>query len=304
MSHMRSTFVYYGGLILSILLMIISQWSLAMPLQHGVAMGESTWANLPIESYYISEKLDGVRGYWTGTEMLSRQGYPIIVPTWFTKHLGERPLDGEIWLGRERFEELSALIAREDVEDPLWNEVTYQIFDLPAEKGRFKERVVIMQDYIESLQANNPHLKMIPQEKFSSKEALSAHLQAVSQAGGEGLMLHHEDAYYRPYQRTHDLIKLKVVDEGCALVRGYNPGKGKYQGMVGSLRVETIINGEKRYFKVGSGLTDALRADPPKIGSAIIYRHNDLTKRGIPRFPRFKALHLEENCDGYWAKTE
>ncbi len=290
------------SVILSIIGILPAFSDTLMPLQHGIALSDAKWSTLPIESYYVSEKLDGVRGYWTGKEMLSRQGYPITMPKWFTQNLGDKPLDGEIWLGRETFETLSGLIAREDVTDPLWQSVTYQIFDMPAEKGTFKERVLLMKAHIASLQPQNPHLKMIPQEKFSSKEALETHLQAIAKAGGEGLMLHHQDAYYQPYNRTNALIKLKVIDEGCALVRGYSPGKGKYQGMVGSLRVETMIDGEKRYFKVGSGLTDLMRKDPPEIGQAIIYRHNDFTKNGIPRFPRFKTVHVEENCDGYWAK--
>jgi DNA ligase-1 len=67
-------------------------------------------------------------------------------------------------------------------------------------------------------------------------------------------------------------------------VIGYNPGKGKYQGMTGSLLVE-LPNGTR--FSIGSGLTDAQRRNPPPIGSEITFKHYGWTKKGKPRFPVF-----------------
>ena len=33
-----------------------------------------------IQGWWMSEKLDGVRGYWTGKEMISRSGNPFHIP--------------------------------------------------------------------------------------------------------------------------------------------------------------------------------------------------------------------------------
>lgn len=266
-----------------------------MPLQHGISLTPKKTSELQIEDYFVSEKLDGIRGYWDGTTLYSRQGYAIVAPTWFTEHLGKTPLDGEIWLGRETFQELSGLIARNDVDDPLWHDVTYQIFDLPANKGRFKDRVMAMQTHIQALENNNPHLKMIDQIKLESLGDLDALLAKVIEGGGEGLMLHHEMAYYRPYIRHDALLKVKEVDDGCAIIRDFTSGKGKYLDMVGALVVETVIDDEIKRFRVGSGLTDMMRENPPKIGSVITYLHNGFTDQGIPRFPRVESINVT-NC--------
>lgn len=266
----------------------------AMPLQHGLSLTPKIESEIKIEAYYVSEKLDGIRGYWDGTTLYSRQGYTIVAPDWFTKNLGEKPLDGEIWLGRQTFQTLSGLIARNDVDDPLWNEVTYQIFDLPAEKGRFKERVEIMKRHIQDLSVKNPHVKMVSQMKIASLEALNLRLTKVIANGGEGLMLHHENALYQPYIRHDSLLKVKEIDDGCAVIRGFTKGKGKYKNMVGALIVETVIDQEIKRFRIGSGLTDKMREHPPEVGSIITYLHNGFTKRGIPRFPRLDRIHVSD----------
>ncbi|MCY2993879.1 MAG: hypothetical protein NTY19_39290 [Planctomycetota bacterium] len=40
-------------------------------------------------------------------------------------------------------------------------------------------------------------------------------------------------------------------------------------------------------FSVGTGFTDAERQHPPSIGSSITFRYQELTDRGVPRFPSF-----------------
>ena len=42
-----------------------------------------------------------------------------------------------------------------------------------------------------------------------------------------------------------------------------------------------------------SGLTDALRARPPAVGTWVTYRFNGLTGGGVPRFPRFLRVREE-----------
>lgn len=283
-----------SSLILGIGLMSVVSFSSAMPLQHGISLTPKKASEIDITDYYVSEKLDGIRGYWDGSTLFSRQGYAIVAPDWFTENLGERPLDGEIWLGRETFQALSGLIARNDVMDPLWSQVTYQIFDLPAEKGTFKARVALMQTYLSHLAVDNPHVKMVDQFRLPSNAALDQQLKETLMQGGEGLMLHHEAALYRPYIRHDALLKVKEVDDGCAIIRGFTAGKGKYATMVGALEVETIVDGEIKSFRIGSGLTDAMRLSPPEIGTIVTYLHNGFTQKGIPRFPRIAQINVED----------
>ena len=282
------------------LLFIISilSFSGAVPLQHGKSLTPSVQASMDINHYFISEKLDGVRGYWDGAQLLSRQGYLITTPSWFTEGFGEIPLDGELWLGRERFQEVSALIARNDIEDPLWQEMTYQIFDLPSLAGDFETRVAAMSAHIAQLSLHNPYIKKIAQTRLSSLEMLDQSLTETVALGGEGLMLHHEASHYQAYIRHGELLKVKHVDDGCALIVGYTKGRGKYEGMVGALQVEVSIDETIQRFKIGSGLTDALRKQPPAKGRMIQYLHNGYTVKGIPRFPRLGDINSDE-CARY-----
>lgn len=286
-SDRKRFYSLYRSLLLAAVSLLISMTvTLGVPLQHGKSLTPAVRESLDITQYFVSEKMDGVRGYWDGVSLMSRQGYAIIVPSWFIEHLGDKPLDGELWLGRGNFQAISALIARGDIADPLWQKVTYQVFDLPAENGSFKARVSLMQDYLFSIAQKNPHVRMIPQLRLVDLSALDQALSVVIEKGGEGLMLHHEDALYQPYIRHSHLLKVKHIDDGCARVVGYTQGKGKYTGKIGALIVEARIDNDIKRFNIGSGLTDAQRQDPPKIGDYISYLHNDYTRLGIPRFAR------------------
>ena len=280
-----------GTIFLILVILNTGNFLQAVPLHHGKALTPKMRASLTITQYYVSEKLDGVRGYWDGEQLRSRQGLAIVAPQWFTENLGETPIEGEIWLGRETFQSLSGLIARSDAQDPLWNDVTFQIFDMPAHKGSFNERVIAMKQHISMLSPQNPHLKMVAQEQVDSWASVDAQLKAVIAGGGEGLMLHHEQAVYQPYLRHTDLLKVKEIDDGCAIIRGFTAGKGKYQEMVGAFEVEVMIDDELKRFKIGSGLTDKIRQNPPEIGTKVIYLHNGFTERGIPRFPRLTEIN-------------
>jgi DNA ligase-1 len=138
-------------------------------------------------------------------------------------------------------------------------------------------------------QQNSPYLTLIPQCRIANKTQLLEKLRQLEQQGAEGLMLHHQDALYKT-GRSSDLLKLKSYQDTEAQVIGYRPGKGKYLGMTGALMVKTP---DGKTFAIGSGLTDALRQNPPKIGTVITYRYNGFTNKGIPRFARLLRVRQE-----------
>jgi hypothetical protein len=47
------------------------------------------------------------------------------------------------------------------------------------------------------------------------------------------------------------------------------------------IAVSDSLNFQK--FNVGTGLSDKVRANPPKVGSIVVYRFQDLTRDGVPR---------------------
>lgn len=234
--------------------------------------------------YYVSEKLDGVRARWTGRELITRSGLRIQAPDALLAPLPPVPLDGELWLGRGRFSEISGLIRRADAADPLWAEVKLRLFDLPAHPGTFQERLAALTDILAAV--DNPAVGVVKQTRGLARPQIDSLLDETRHAGGEGLILHHESSHYSQ-GRSSLLLKYKGYEDAEAQVVGYTEGKGKYRGMAGALIVENVFG---QRFRIGSGLSDAERANPPELGSWITYRFNGLTSQGKPRFARFMRI--------------
>jgi DNA ligase-1 len=230
--------------------------------------------------WWLSEKYDGVRGYWDGTGMTTRGGEPIALPAALAAELPPFPLDGELWAGRGRFEATLAIV-RDTRPGPAWSTVRYMVFDAPAVPGPFETRIAAVEGWLNAM--DSQRVQLVPQTRCTGRDHLARRLTAVVQQGGEGLMLR---APASPYEsgRSGYLRKLKPFDDTEARVRGYNPGKGKYTGLVGSLQME-LPNGTR--FALGSGLSDAKRREPPPIGSLVTFKHHGWTTAGKPRFPVF-----------------
>lgn len=252
--------------------------SQAPALQHSKVY--SADANINISEYYVSEKLDGVRGYWDGAKLMSRNGNVFAAPAWFTKDFPPISLDGELWIGRGKFSEVLSVVSR-DQPHLGWQSVRFMIFDLPEQQGSFANRVMAMRQLI--AKSNSQYLQMIQQIKISTDDKLIELLKKVIKRGGEGLMLHRETAHYH-IGKTNNLLKLKTYQDSEAQVIGHTIGKGKYQGLLGALIVRKK-NG--LIFKIGSGFSDKERAVPPPIGSIITYKYWGLTSTCKPRFASF-----------------
>lgn len=259
-------------------------WLLAFAASAGelpLLLAERYAGDVDVSRYWISEKLDGVRAHWDGRQLRFRSGNPVNAPPWFVAALPAQPLDGELWIGRGRFDRLSGIVRRSVPVDAEWREVRYMIFELPEAPGSFTERV----HRIETLATATgvPWLQPVAQFRLPDKAALQARLDAVVRAGGEGLMLHRADAPYVT-GRSADLLKFTPWRDAEARVVAHLPGKGKYAGMLGALRVAMP---DGKAFSLGSGLSDAQRRDPPPLGTLVTYRYRELTRKGLPRFPRF-----------------
>lgn len=251
------------------------------PLQLAQTYTPGTDPAIDPGAYWVSEKLDGVRAYWDGRRLISRGGHPINAPAWFTADFPAVPLDGELWMGRGRFAAVSGIARRLDPDDAPWREVRYMLFDLPASDATFGERLAELRRLAAA--SANPWLQVVEQRRVTDHAALHAMLRAVRADGGEGLMLHRDDARHG-VGRSDDLLKLKPYMDAEARVVAHLPGQGKYTGMLGALLVELP---DGRRFRIGTGFSDAERASPPVIGSLISFKYHGHTKTGLPRFASF-----------------
>ncbi|MFM6986523.1 MAG: DNA ligase [Hydrogenophaga sp.] len=247
---------------------------------------------IDLHSYWVSEKLDGVRARWDGQRLLSRAGLPVNAPAWFTAGWPAVPLDGELWIARGRFEDTVSTVRRQTPDDKAWRAVRFMVFDLPGHGGVFSERLDALRTLLR--QVNQPWLQPIGQERGSTHTALMRQLDEVVRAGGEGLMLHRGNARYQAL-RSDDLLKVKPHEDADARVMGHEPGRGRLQGLVGALQVQTP---DGRRFRLGSGLSDALRRDPPPVGSWVTYRFRGTHDSGLPRFATFVRLRPDAELQG------
>lgn len=237
-----------------------------------------------IEQYWVSEKLDGVRGYWNGQQLLTRNGNLLYPPLWFTENWPKIALDGELWSARAEFEQISACVRTTTSNGECWRKLKLMVFDLPHQKTNFTERISLMEQVIQATKSQ--HLSMIKQQKIANTKSLYALLNQVVDNNGEGLMLHLGSALYQS-GRSKNLLKLKKHQDAEAEVIAHMPGKGKYQGLLGAIKVKTP---EGILFKIGSGFSDQQRKQPPKIGSVITYKYIGKTQRGVPRFASFLRI--------------
>jgi len=195
-----------------------------------------------ISGWVVSEKLDGIRGYWNGKKLISRGGKIIHAPKWFTKNFPPFEIDGELWTKRGDFENISSIV-RDKKPSKNWKQVTYNIFEVPNAKGSLFDRLKKVKPYENSI------IKIIPQKKIKSKAEMLDILHAVEAKGGEGVVVRDPNAPYIA-KRTSKALKVKsFLDDECTIT-GYTEGKGKFSGMMGALKCK-LSSGIS--FKIGSG---------------------------------------------------
>lgn len=249
----------------------------ARPSALRLVLAQAAPADIDPQGWLVSEKLDGVRAYWDGRQLFFRGGTPVAAPAWFTAELPPVALDGELWMGRRRFEELVSAVRRHAPVDAEWRAVRYQVFELPNAPGTFEQRARRL-----AALAEGP-LQAVPQETMADRAALRQRLENVVAAGGEGLMLHRADAAFVS-GRTPLLLKLKPWADAEAQVVGHLAGRGKHASRLGALRVRTA---DGVVFNIGTGLSDAERESPPPLGSWVTFTHQGLTEAGVPRFASY-----------------
>jgi len=250
-----------------------------------------------VTGWLMSEKLDGVRAYWNGKNLISRQGNVYHAPVWFTKGFPPFELDGELWLARGQFQETVSIV-RQQSPDDRWKKISYNIFEVPNQKGGLLQRLNVLKTYLQ----NHPsaYIKIIEQKQIKSNQEVEVELKRILALGGEGLVVRKPLTKYQTGRLSTEL-KIKQKQDAECIVHSYTKGQGKFTGLVGALVCELIpsqmvrlfpkLNAQqKQLIKVGSGLSDHERSHPPKIGSVITFQYIGLTNKGLPRFPVFLRI--------------
>ena len=241
------------------------------------------WRGQDVSGWAMSEKLDGVRAYWDGQQLISRAGYPFSPPAGFLADYPPWPLDGELYSGRGQFEAISAAVRTAGSD---WRGINLHVFDVPQASGDLYQRLATLEDWLRA--HPQARIRIIAQTPVQNREDITSALHAIEGQGGEGLMLREPNQPYRG-GRSPYLLKVKSTPDAECTVIAHHPGKGKHSGRLGAITCEN----EHGRFRIGSGFSDAERAQPPAIGSTITYRYRGFTRKGKPRF----ATYLRPRAD-------
>jgi DNA ligase-1 len=281
----RRSFLSLAGLILAGWPAVKTAASDASPLM----LANVYRPGIVLADYWVSEKFDGVRGYWDGEKLLTRGGERIAAPAWFTAGWPSEPMDGELWAGRGQFAKAVSTVRQQTPGDAAWRAMRFMVFDLPAHGGPFTDRIPALNGRVS--QIDQPWVQAVAQFRVASHPALQRLLAETVKHGGEGLMLHRGASLYKA-QRNDDLLKFKTFEDSEARVIAHIPGKGKYAGVLGALLVEMPGAAGKpgQRFRLGTGFSDEQRRSPPALGSTVSYRFRGLNDSGIPRFASFMRV--------------
>lgn len=234
-----------------------------------------------LTGWVMSEKLDGVRAIWDTKSLKGRSNLAFNPPQIWLKCFPAKDdlwLDGELYSSNLSFEQITSII--NSSEDKGWNELKYYIFDAPKASGDLKTRLKTVKDFLDKTTC--PQIQIIEQKLAINHEMVHKFLDEISARGGEGVVVRDEKAPYIS-GRSDKILKLKKFYDSECKVIAHNMGKGRINGLLGSLVCEDLLSGAK--FKIGSGFSDEVRKNPPKIGDIITYKYQNLTKNGVPRFP-------------------
>ncbi|MBC8208500.1 MAG: DNA ligase [Desulfobulbaceae bacterium] len=274
---MKSSFI---SLFLCLTFFVVSAPVHALDIMLPLVYEEQT----DVRSWLMSEKLDGVRGYWDGRKMFSKNGLPFHPHPDFIKTLPPFPLEGEIWGGRQTFAKTSGMVRKKAPHEG-WRTLQFAIFDAPEVPGGIEQRLLAAQEWFRA----NPssYAFVIEHHPVHDAQHLQAELQRIEKLGGEGIILRRPNSPY-VVGRSADILKVKSYYDTEAVVIAEFPGNGRNKDRMGSLLVE--LPETKIRFKIGSGFTDAERETPPVPGSVITFRYYGFYESGIPKFPSFLRI--------------
>lgn len=276
-----------GGFMRIIIIIFIVLFSISAFAIEPVLQKAKTYSgNEDIAGWVMSEKLDGIRGVWDGKQLVTRKGNIIHAPSWFLKDFPPFELDGELWTTRDNFQQVQSIVL-DKIPSKDWDQITYNIFEVPNTKGSFLHRLRKAEDWFK--EHPNSYIKIIPQIFCKDIDHMHSFLDKIERQGGEGIILKDPTQDYHT-GRTPYVLKVKRFEDMEGVIIGINPGKGAFDGIMGSLTLQ-LENGV--IFKIGTGFNLDERKNPLLIGTVVTFKYQGFTKKGKPRFASFLRVRKD-----------
>lgn len=263
------------------------------------------------KQYYIQEKLNGNRciAYFEDDswKFISRSQKPMNVNFDMAGFNIDRIYDGEIMtrgkMGNRDFSRTSGIINSKSADK---SELMYFVYDILDDQMSYKDRRKELLEIKGNTSPNVVILKVLdkitiyPNPDYNYR--LDEWLDKIVSQGGEGVMLRDPEAPYHHSKNSGDrknyLLKYKKTKTCDLRITGWNEGKGKYEGMIGSF----ICENDEKTIKVNvAGITDAVRMSNPDtwIGTIIevAYFESSQSKSKTVaslQFPRLKGVRHDK----------
>jgi len=256
------------------------------------------------KDYMVFEKHDGWYGYMDhGQPIMSRNMRAIPSLAMLSEELNDLDAarDGRLIFeimveGMPRFSDLNGYLNRKSEATDTYL-LVHDCVSFPLEMP-FYARHIIATDIVISL--NNPRIQLATVLSEKSKNISEWHNLARAEwaKGNEGIILKQLDAIYTPGKRNAGVLKIKEELTLDLLVVGLEPGEGKYEGTLGSLRVREKAGIEHAV----SGMTDEERKvwwnNPNAILCEVVeVRAMKRLTNGSLREPRFKAIRHDKTIE-------
>ncbi len=152
-----------------------------------------------LEGFHLSEKMNGCRAFWDGSQAWTRNGGLIRLPERIRATLPQgRTLDGEVWAGRGpgRFS-LTSIAVRLNRWDA---SCQFVAFDCPDVPGTWRQRIT---------EAGRIYSRVVKFWEFTGWRETNAMLADIQRLGGEGLVCREPTTSFYPTGRSETFLKLK-----------------------------------------------------------------------------------------------
>jgi DNA ligase-1 len=302
---------------MSLSFMLAKEYTKDMKIPRKVYQGYN-----PPVGWLLSEKFDGYRARWEpNTEQFVSRSNKIYTgtPDWFKFAMPDVHLDGELFAGRENFQDMG-VVRKKNPDDEEWIPIKYIVYDLPEEEGTFEERIIKLKNIVKK--AHKDWIKnreeypepfcdiecpiiFANQIKIKSMKHLEDIYKDILSKGGEGVMIKDPTSSYED-KRSDYMLKYKPCFDAEAIIVDYKDGNGKYEGLLGAFICKPLISygnysvvdeNEDHIFTL-SGMDDEIRENYLEThpqGTVITYEYSGKTDTGKPRFARY--LRLREDIE-------
>ncbi len=311
----------------------------------GIPVYDVPFANIDKQDRFLLEQK--ATGLW------SRYGHPIFAPDYWLDKLPNFMLDSELYIGRKLFQQTMSIgrTFPENRHDENWKKMKCKVLDVPAVSEVFrlgeindenfqkvispemgvwllgqknKIRVVSARQFASQLKFLDMFLVQndvvtvheqvqLPQQEGLARDIVRKELARVNELGGEGLVLRSDNSTWAPI-RSHDMLKLKMVEDAEAIVVGYTSGEigttGKVHGKIGALIVDYLgivfelagLTDKEREFanrestewalaRPGEKCPSFVKSKHFPLNAKVTFKYRELSDDGIPKEARYFRKH-------------